>query len=130
MNKNKFVKYKVFGKPYFWTSTIASILAVFISFIWTLNYYPFSIASNSESKKTWIIIYSVIIALSAFVAFYAFVVLILINSFVVKIEKMYDPRSEAEYEKIQKNIEKQSKILDIISLNKHISYDIYLVSKE
>ncbi|WP_029608738.1 hypothetical protein [Mycoplasma simbae] len=130
MEKNKFVKYKHHAKAYFWTSSLGSIFTVFIALMLSRNYYPFEVGAEAFNARFWLVTYIVLLVFFVFISVYALIVILVMNSFILKLEKIKEITDANEGKKMQQKIEKMSVFLDIFSLNKHLSYNLYLTSKD
>ncbi|MCT4469408.1 hypothetical protein [Mycoplasma sp. HS2188] len=125
LEKNKYEKYKYFGKIYYLVLVVSSIITVVISFLWVNKVFPFA----QENIRSWYIAYGFIVFLFGFSGIYVFMVLILINSFVYKLERIKEITDKKNHDRLKQKIEKQSKWLDVLSFNKSLSYNLYRTSQ-
>ncbi|QBF34952.1 hypothetical protein EG856_03485 [Mycoplasmopsis phocirhinis] len=123
--KNKYEKYRHFGRIYYLIMVISSIITVIISFLWANKVFPFA----QNSLKSWNIVYAIIVTLFSFAGLYVFMILMLINSFVYKLEHIKEINNKKKHDHIKQKIQNQSKWLDILAFDKSLSYNLYLTSK-
>ncbi|MBU4690141.1 hypothetical protein KQ874_00270 [Mycoplasma sp. ES3157-GEN-MYC] len=129
MEKNKFVKYKHHVRPYFWTVTISSILTVLLVMGWSQKFIPFKVDIKVGHLDFWSLMYLSFTIFFGLIGIYSLSVILVINSFVYKLERMKELWQEKDREALKKRINRQAIILDMFALNKSLSYNLYQASK-
>ncbi|VEU60860.1 Uncharacterised protein [Mycoplasmopsis bovigenitalium] len=129
MDKNNYIKYKKFVSIYYVLLVVSSAITLLFTALIVNKVEFFHFTHGAKNLQIYNIIYIVFICVFAFLSLYAIILIIAINSFIYKLEKIKTLKHE-EFEAMEKRIKKHSIALDIISFNKHLSYDIYTASKD
>lgn len=130
MQQNNYVKYKKHAKNYFWVSIVSTLATLLIAVCWARDIEPFAFSTTHQTNsKIWFTIYLVFILLLSLIVIYGISVISIINIFAIKLEKLKTFQEESdEAKKAQLSAKKTAILLDVISLNKHLSYEIYQTS--